>query len=286
LSRDELDVSAEEARLDELLAGLGAVDPALDREVERSYEATRGVVADLLSGADPRALADHEQLGMDTAPVAGQEEGVTAQTTETPMVHDLDRLLNASAPPATADSPELRRALANLVADSEAEIRPGRLRGGRRLLVGAAAAVLTFGAGAAASAAGLLPDWGPDVVSARHVQVVTSVGRDCQVTYTVTPVGSAGEAGAQALRASQQFLRSFDVRDIDVSEATSAYRRSQAAERAGADAPAPDTADQTRVLAVGAALYSRLSDRLTAQDIDPHLVTITSFDNCDYQDQR
>jgi hypothetical protein len=198
------------------------------------------------------------------------------------MTDSLDALLAKSAPPTTHATAQLSHSLNFLVADTESRANAGR-RKPARFAAGAALALVTFGAGAAANAADLFPSWGAQDPSARHVQVVTSAAEDCTATYAVTPVDASSPQAAEAMVAAQAFLSTFDVSAVDVSDAVDDYSR--ATPEPGPDSAGPDTRTQVRVLAVGAELYARLQRELKARGIDPALVTITSFDNCDYGPQ-
>jgi hypothetical protein len=199
------------------------------------------------------------------------------------MTDNFEALLARSAPPATASTAQLTSALSFLVADTEQLARKPR-RVPARLLAGVALAAATFGAGAAANAAGLFPDWGQDAPSARHLHVVTSAGSDCTATYAVTPIDPDSPRAAEALVAAQRFLADFDIASIDVDTSTESYNRALP-ESTNDDQAAPDTETQTRVLAVGAELYSRMRKELVGQGYDATSVTITAFDNCEYGSQ-
>lgn len=313
MSDDEL--AQEESRFDDLLRSLGHRDNA---EVRREIEASReyvdrrlefllaneqgnetGAAHETTSAANPLAKRTDESSALasslrrtdlektsdhlDNADPTGHVQPDRHMTSEVRMNDSLDALLARSAPPTTPSTAQLSTTLNFLVGDTEQ--RAGRRRRRpARLFAGAALAAATFGAGAAANAAGLLPHWGPSDPSARHVQVMTSAAGDCTATYAVTPLDDNSAAAADAMIAAQRFLATFDTDGIDVAAAVDDYSRATA-DTSGPDSAGPDTRTQVQVLAIGAELYARLKGELEARGIDPALVTITSFDNCDYGSQ-
>lgn len=130
----------------------------------------------------------------------------------------LDRLLDASAPPVAERSDRLHRDLAALVADTEAMAGRGRRRARRVGVVGIALAAVV-GAGAAATAAGLVPLPWFNETTAVHGTHQTPSGEQCQVTYAARefedpahPVTPADRAAA--LAEAQDFLAGLDLARI------------------------------------------------------------------------
>jgi hypothetical protein len=198
---------------------------------------------------------------------------------------ELDELLAASAAPVTSRTPQLDRALSDLVADSEAAARWKR-RSVRLALVGGAFAGL-LGLGTAATAAGILPGW---------PSFSTSSGQTCQIEVWASALGPGeGEAVSSSFSAAQKeetlaeartFLEGFDYDSVDPQRAISWWKEQEATARASQSDPDERqpvlNGDDLEVTAVSRWVIDRLRADLTAKGLDIRAVSVgTSSSGCD-----
>ncbi len=149
------------------------------------------------------------------------------------MPAELDSLISRAAPRVTPPHPHVQAALADLVAATEREaasavvVPLNRQRARVRAALGGLAAVALLGAGAGASAAGVLPAprWAPwyDGPHVRQTQTTTPAG-DCRTTYGLKAIEDPGRPATAAERdaaldGARTFLASVDVEAIDVARA-------------------------------------------------------------------
>lgn len=203
----------------------------------------------------------------------------------------LDDLIAAAAPPVAQRTPELRADLRSLVADTEAVAFPAGHRLGRSIGAISLAAVGVLGVGAAASATGLMP-WFEDQDAARQSTTLSS-GADCEVAYAARasedpahPLSPAEKAAS--LAKAQKSVRDFALSTISVDDAVRTYKAADAATRADlarrlpANEIAPkETADEIKILAVGAELNKQLKTELERDGLSPYAVSIAIFGRCD-----
>ena len=194
----------------------------------------------------------------------------------------LDDLIAAAAPSVSPRTDALRRDLAAVVADSEAE--PARGHGGMSAAWAAGLfALAATGLGTTASAAGLLP-WfeNPIAVHQRHTG---SAGEDCEWTFAARafndeahPVGTAERAATMA--AAQRFLADFDVSGISVPQAVSDDQGAQDALDAARRTRRQDDPKEVAFLVVTAELNDRLEAELTAHGLSPFAVSVAGATDC------
>ncbi len=194
------------------------------------------------------------------------------------MEPTLESLLNASAPPVVARTPELERELSLLVVESEAAHAPRRSRR-TRLLTGAGLALGAVVLGSGASAAGVVsaPRWAPwyDNPDAAHTQRV-STGETCEVRYAAKAIEAADVPAtdaerAAALAAGQEFLRGLDVDSIDVDRAVARVPRTALA--------GDESRAEVETFAVQLAAQERLDRELERRGL-PATVSVSAATSC------
>lgn len=197
---------------------------------------------------------------------------------------NLDELMMQAAPPVTSRTPELTEALRELIPATEHAATARRGRGVRAATAGALV-VAVIGAGGAAAATGLLPDWFPwttEAGSSCGLQASVELRRDGDGKL-ITDRWSQTEQ-RQALASAQDYLGSLDLNSID---------RKQAAEQwftylEGISVGNPDRAeleskfqgDRLEVHSMLHAVDSRMDDYLTTRGYDPDSVMTTVASQC------
>ncbi len=193
---------------------------------------------------------------------------------------DLDELLNTSAPPVAARTPELTHELRVLVVKTEAA-RPARRR--RRALVTGLAALAVVAAGwGAADAAGL--------TGGRVLPWTDPAGSACTLSFGVGPVSGdptsfdyPGDpkdvpkridpvAQEKALSDARRFLASFDLASVDQKQAVAQYQAGQDKVAAHCGDPDPATGEDLVMASLDYLFGRELDSYLRAHGDDPALV--------------
>lgn len=213
-------------------------------------------------------------------------------------MRDLDELLTAAAPQVAPRTPELQRALDDLVVTAEAQARPQPRLPRRRLGIAALVAVGLIGAGAAAHAAGILlprhPEGGWEAHPvAKTLDVTLPNGETCQATYMISPRETEAYQHNQQewddmWAAATTYLATVDAFSLDKEEYRDRLRREgQVARKRLVQAVGPDevgpppTEADVIVGAPGAELMERLQEELVRQGFPTDMLVMGSSNDCD-----
>lgn len=197
------------------------------------------------------------------------------------MASSLDDLLDGSAPPATPRTAELERELAALISEAESgALRRSRSR--KRILIAGLATIGVVGAGATASATGLLPQPWFDTPSARTTQP-TSNGTSCDLAFRAKghddpahPVDAATRD--EAVRTADTFLKGFDFSTIDIDEA---MKRLPPRATADTERGPAETVEQYETYAVQTELDRLVGAHLSAHGLPATAVSVSAMTSCE-----
>ncbi|MGN6253339.1 MAG: hypothetical protein ACTHNS_16155 [Marmoricola sp.] len=209
------------------------------------------------------------------------------------MHDDLDDLLAAAARPVARRTPEVDRAVSEMVARSE-ELACRPRRRWLRWAGAGIAGLLIIGGGVTAGASNLIPTptyghtWGDGPATLHETRTLPS-GATCKVQYEVVPLEATLGVGARqwqaTIDASHEFLMHFDLASIDLQEAL-ARQRAARDRRGGAtgvtnEDGAPPSADSDVLGAMTSEIYRRLSRHLRGLGLPYRSVTMGTGTTCD-----
>ena len=218
---------------------------------------------------------------------------------------ELDLALEAAKPPVAVRTPELGRAVADLLAASEPEHalassrRQSAIRRRTRAVSYALGALVVIsGATTAAHAAGwLLPQpqdgrsWDNDSAAVR-VDITLTGGKRCEAVYMVVPVETEAETASPVLwdevwSTATTYLSAVDPVRLTSAGVIEEYRAEALARHQLAshtlhanEVPPLPTENEIRVGAPGMELKTGLDAQLRELDLPTDLLVMTSGDNC------
>ena len=201
-----------------------------------------------------------------------------------PTDQQVDELLARSAPPVSTTSPEVQhqvRLLVRATADSTPDQQVRRRRAGRRVVVGAGAAVVAFAGVSAAAASPSAPawiawaDWTPDAT------VVQPPGCDLLGLQVVPDGAGPDDPGVVA---ASRYLATLYLRDVDYSQELVEQQESVVTLEDGTQLRGDEfrSADQLEYWAYWSAVTRMVHDEVERQGLDAGHVSIEGrADGCE-----
>lgn len=203
----------------------------------------------------------------------------TENQTGRPDAQDLDALLNRSAPPISAGSPEVRDELSHLVLASRAGAGATRTAGrwsARRVAIGSGAAALALVGVTAAAASPLVPEWMGDFVP----DVLVSDGAGSCELQGLAAMPEGTTADDPAVIVARDYLTGLDMADVDYSDELAEQRDTPVSgEDGSASGETAEDVYSEQALRSGAfvsAVSQMVWDEVERQGLDSQLVSIES----------